>query len=604
MRTLHDSPVGRTSPARPVRTAAAGHALAVATLAAFTLALGPRVASAEWPLFGRGISNTLAAQVHPAIATDGAGGAIIAWQDFRTSPPEIAVNHVLASGALDDGTWPHFGRSVVTDPNSIANAAGGQAGPVIVSDGAGGAIVAWEDGRSPDTETDIFATHLLANGQVDAAWPVNGAALAVIDGVQDAPAMVPDGAGGAIVTWMDRRAGASVIDLYAQHVLASGVVDPRWPVNGLAVSTAPGTQELPVISVDGAGGAIIAWQDQRGLPTGFNVFAQHVLNSGVVDLAWPVNGLGVCTANGDQGRPTITSDGATGAIVVWTDGRFVGSDHIFAEHVLVTGVVDAAWPFNGRQLSNAAVLESRPRATTDGAGGAIVSWQGFTTQLNMYVQHVKANGVLDPLWPAAGRALTDATELEDNAAMASDGTGGTIVTWQDGPRVVAQHVLANSTFDPAYPPTGLPLADPNGGQGDPAIVEAGPNGAIVTWTDGRDAATNGPDIYAIQVLAVQTLDVPEPPAAALRFARPHPNPARDPLTLRYALARDAGVTLAVFDPAGRRVRQLVSGSQPAGEHAVVWDLRDDRGGLVGSGVYFALLESGGETRIQKVMHLK
>jgi flagellar hook assembly protein FlgD len=64
------------------------------------------------------------------------------------------------------------------------------------------------------------------------------------------------------------------------------------------------------------------------------------------------------------------------------------------------------------------------------------------------------------------------------------------------------------------------------------------------------------------------------------------------------------VTLAVFDPAGRRVRQLVSGSQPAGEHSVVWDLRNERGDAVGAGVYFALLESGGESQIQKVLRVK
>jgi len=603
MRTLHDSPARRAPAARVAPATAAGPRLVAATIAAVMLALGAPTASADWPLFGRAITNTLAAQLHPVVTSDGAEGAIIAWQDFRAGLPEIAVNHVLASGALD-ANWAHFGRSVVTDPILNASAVDGQSNPVIVPDGAGGAIVAWEDGRSPDTETDIFATHLLANGRVDDTWPVNGAALAVIDGVQDGPAMVADGAGGAIVTWMDRRAGTTEIDLYAQHVLASGVVDPRWPVNGLVVSAAAGRQEEPVISSDGAGGAIIAWQDDRGLPSGFNVFAQHVLVSGVVDPVWHVDGIGVCTATGDQGRPTITSDGATGAIVVWTDGRVLGTDHIFAEHVLIAGTVDPAWPVNGRRLSNAAVLESRPRAVSDGAGGAIVGWQGFTTQLNMYAQHVKSNGVLDPLWPAAGLALTDATQLQTTAELASDGAGGAIVAWQDGPRVVAQHVRANSTFDPAYPAGGLPLADPNGGQGDHAIVAAGPNGAIVTWTDGRDAATSGPDIYAIQVLATATLDVRDPGATALRFARPHPNPARDPLTLRYALAREAGVTLAVFDPSGRRVRQLVSGSEAAGEHVVVWDLRDERGNPVGAGVYFAELESGGESRIQKVMRVK
>jgi len=594
MRTVHDA---------VLKPALAADRLAAAALIALMLAFAPRPAAAQWPLFGRAISNPAGSQLHPEIATDGAGGALIAWQDFRTSQPEIAVNHVLASGALD-GNWPHFGRSVVTDPVAIADAAGGQSNPVIVSDGAGGAIVAWEDLRSADTEFDIFATHLLANGQVDPAWPVNGAPLSVTDGAQNAPQIVADGAGGAIVTWQDQRAGASVTDVYAQHVLASGAVDPRWPVNGLAVGAAPGPQELPAISADGAGGAIIAWQDQRGLPSGFDVFAQHVLNSGIVDARWPVNGLGVCTANGDQGRATILSDGGTGAIVVWTDGRFTNADHIFADHLLITGVVDPAWPVNGRQLSNAAVLESRPRATSDGAGGALVSWLGFTSQLNIFAQHVKANGVVDPAWPAAGRALSDATQLETKSEVAADGAGGAIVTWQDGPRVVAQHVFSNSTFDPAFSATGLALADPNGGQADPVIVSAGFAGAIVAWTDSRDAATTGQDIYAIQVLAAQPLSVPDPAVTALRFARPNPNPARDPLTLRYALARDASVALAVFDPAGRRVRQLVSGREPAGEHTVVWDLRDERGGPVGAGVYFALLESGGESLIQKVMRVK
>ena len=583
---------------------AADHRLAATALAALMLAFGPRPAGAQWPLFGRAISNPTASQLHPDIATDGAGGAVIVWQDFRTSQPEIAVNHVLATGALDLN-WPHFGRSVVTDPVAIADAAGGQSNPVIASDGAGGAIVAWEDLRSADTEFDIFATHLLADGHVDPAWGVNGTAVSVIDGAQNAPQIVADGAGGAIVTWQDSRAGASVEDVYAQHVLATGAVDPRWPVNGLAVGAAAGPQELPALSADGAGGAIIAWQDQRGLPSGFDVFAQHVLNSGVADPRWPVNGLAVCTANADQGRVTILSDGGTGAIVAWTDGRFANTDHIFADHVLASGTVDPAWPVNGRQVSNAAVIESRPRATSDGAGGAIVGWQGFTTGLTIFAQHVKANGVIDPVWPAGGRALSNTAELETKAELAADGAGGAIVTWQDGPRVVAQHVLANSSFDPAYPATGLPLADPNGGQGDPVIVSAGLDGAIASWTDSRDAATTRQDIYAIQVLAAETLGVPDPPAVTtLRFARPNPNPARDPLTLRYALAREASVTLAVLDPAGRRVRQLVSGRETAGEHAVVWDLRDERGGPVGAGVYFALLESGGESVIQKVMRVK
>jgi len=61
-----------------------------------------------------------------------------------------------------------------------------------------------------------------------------------------------DGAGGAIITWSDLRSGTDS-DIYAQHVLASGLVDPGWPVDGRAICTAAGDQSSPAIVSDGAG---------------------------------------------------------------------------------------------------------------------------------------------------------------------------------------------------------------------------------------------------------------------------------------------------------------------------------------------------------------
>src|SRR5262249_47343765 len=162
------------------------------------------------------------------------------------------------------------GRALLTDSLALAGADGGQFLPRIVTDGVGGAIVVWEDGRSPVTAIDLFAQHVLASGGVDPAWPANGRALVAVRGLQDQHVLIADGSGGAIVAWRDARPGASVADLYAQHVLSSGQVDPRWPVNGLAVSTAPGAQQSPAIVEDGAGGAIVAWFDDRGTATGLD----------------------------------------------------------------------------------------------------------------------------------------------------------------------------------------------------------------------------------------------------------------------------------------------------------------------------------------------
>jgi hypothetical protein len=232
-----------------------------------------------------------------------------------------------------------------------------------------------------------------------------------------------------------------------------------------------------------------------------------------------------------------------------------------------------------------------------------VNWQGFTIELNMYVQHVLATGVVDPAWPAGGRALTDADRQQVHGVIAPDGAGGAVIAWEDGFEVVAQHVLASGTLDPAYPEHGLLLCDNPSGRGDPAIVATGGGGAIVAWTDGRNSGTS-PDIFALQVLEAGTTDVPGAAPLEFTFARPSPNPVRASLTLRYALPRQANVRLAIFDIAGRRVRELRSGTEPGGAHAIDWDLRDERGAPVGVGTYFARLEVEQRTLAHQVTRVR
>lgn len=94
------------------------------------------------------------------------------------------------------------------------------------------------------------------------------------------PRIVPDGAGGAIVTWTDRRSGTN--DLYTQRVNSGGTV--QWTANGVAVSTADGDQSSgtatspPQILPDGFGGAIIVWQDHRSGQ--WDIYAQGISAGG------------------------------------------------------------------------------------------------------------------------------------------------------------------------------------------------------------------------------------------------------------------------------------------------------------------------------------
>src|SRR5262249_1207251 len=92
-----------------------------------------------------------------------------------------------------------------------------------VGDGHYGAIVAWQENTASGGL--LKAQHLLASGDVDPAW-VAPAALSDRDATRGALGAVSDGAGGAYVWWMENTA------LYVTHVTGSGTVATGWPASG------------------------------------------------------------------------------------------------------------------------------------------------------------------------------------------------------------------------------------------------------------------------------------------------------------------------------------------------------------------------------------
>jgi len=471
------------------------------------LAAGATPALAAWPnspFINLPVCTAANGQNSPAIVSDGAGGAIVSWSDNRSGTSwDVYAQHVLSTGAVDPA-WPANG--------SVLSAAGNAqvTYPTIVSDGAGGAIVTWQDLRS-GTSYDIYAQHVLASGLVDPAWPVNGTALCTAPYNQSSPTIVADGAGGAIVSWQDLRGGGAITHVYAQHVLAAGNVDPAWPVDGTAVCLAAYGQFSPMLAPDGAGGAIATWYDIR---SGTNhIYAQHVLAAGNVDPAWPVDGRILCAAAGGQSNHTLVADGSGGAIVTWQDLRNGASTDIYAQHVLASGVVDPTWPGDGRALCVAVNSQSSPTIAPDGTGGAIVAWQDFrsSASLDIYAQHVLASGSVDPAWPIDGRAVCVAANNQYTPCIAADGAGGAIVAWQDlrsssNYDVYAQHVLASGAVDPTWPTDGRALSTATNNQLSQAIVADGTGGAIAAWQDYRSGTSH---IYAQRVARYGYLGTPE-----------------------------------------------------------------------------------------------
>jgi WD40 repeat protein len=81
-----------------------------------------------------------------------------------------------------------------------------------------------------------------------------------------------------------------------------------------------------------------------------------------------------------------------------------------------------------------------------------------------------------------------------------------------------------------------------------------------------------------------------------------PNPFRSETTINFDLPALSFVRLVVFDVRGRRVRTLLRELQPAGTRAVNWDGYTDGGQRAPSGVYFARLETAGNTtRTRKIL---
>jgi hypothetical protein len=537
------------------------------------------------------------------MASDGAGGAIVAWNDRRAFPFNIDAQHVLASGEVD-AAWPVNGRALLSDALIQVIVPQGVEFPAIVSDGAGGAIVTWPDGRSTLSGLDIYAHHVLPSGALDPAWPANGTTVSAVNGDQVSPVILSDGAGGAFIAWTDNRNAAigNSLDIFVQHVLATGLVDPNWPANGAAVVTAPAAQTSPSLVGDGVGGIFVVWADNRSGNPGSDIFGTHLFGTGLVDPAWPAGGLGVSTALGTQSTPKIISDAAHGAIVAWTDLRD-GTNEIFAQRVTIAGAIVPGWPANGKLVSIGGTDEVSPIPVADGASGAIVVWSGGNTgHHNVRAHHLLASGALDAGWPVGGMSLSFAPTEETNQSAVSDGAGGAIASWQVSQDIFAQHVRASGALDGAYPVNGRPVCVLPSVQRNPNIVADGAGGAIVAWMDQRDGVD---DIYALQVLEAGTVDVPPPsPPAEIAFARPRPNPARGAVTLRFSLPREARVSLVIYDAGGRQVRELSSGTRPAGEHTLVWDLNDDAGRVAGTGLYFARLEVEGQAFTQKLAALR
>ena len=360
----------------------------------------------KWQNNGLAVCNNIFDQRNLSITETPDHGAIISWSDARNGNWDIYAQKVDSSGTI---VWASNGVPVCVKALH-------QQDVKSVSDMNGGAYFVWVD--SVAGFFDIYAQHLDANGnQLLAA---NGLPVCTSLDKQINARIDIDGSGGCIITWMDKRFGD--YDIYAQRIDMNGSV--QWTNNGVLVGASAGNQSNPKIEPDGAGGAIIVWQDFRN-SNDYDVYAQRINSSGVVQ--WAPGGVGVCTLVGSSQSAVevSTKGGINGAIIAWKDGRAGGgASQIYMQMINPSGV--AQWASNGILIGNGI----NPNLCEDGTGGVIVTWQDSSFgDWNVMSQRVDASG--NVLWTPGGEKVGSAVDNQTGPKNISDGNGGSIYAFQD-----------------------------------------------------------------------------------------------------------------------------------------------------------------------------
>ncbi len=209
----------------------------------------------------------------------------------------LALLALPASPAL--AAWPHdpSGPGLPLRPDQLVAFT-----PSVCEDGTGGYFVAWDENNV------IFVQHVNAAGRL--LWGSGAVAVASLPSSRFYPAICPDGSGGAIVAWQDNRAGNP--DVYAQRVNAAGA--EQWTLNGVALCSATGTQSGVRIAADGAGAAVVVWLDTR---SGFTrVFARGVSAAGVPQ--WAEDGVEVTPGTWGDFRDRIRAGEVQLAVYSWS----------------------------------------------------------------------------------------------------------------------------------------------------------------------------------------------------------------------------------------------------------------------------------------------
>lgn len=548
----------------------------------------------KWADNGVEICMAAESQSYPQLTGDGSSGAIITWEDHRKGAPEsdIYAQKIDSEGALQ---WANNGVEV-------ANYLYFQGSPVIVTDGSGGAIIAWEDQRAGNS--DIYVQRL--NGSGEFQWTEHGIPLCSALGDQQEPVIVSDGEGGAIIAWQDQRNGNR--DIYAQRINGAGEI--QWATNGVAATSAPNDQSAPVAIADNAGGIITAWWDYRSDPLG-DIYAQRINASGTP--LWNNNGTAVCTASGYQEFPALATNGDEGAIIVWADKRN-GTDYdIYAQLIDKTGNTGISGDGDKDGISD--TEEQGPDGdnpdydgNTDGSPdyqqANVASFNTFdqaqyvtlAVPAPSVLEDVKAINNPDPDAQGAPEQGTYPYGFFSFKIKGMDAGGSIMATLflHDGPEVSSYYKYGPTStegikwYEFDYDgETGAMISEDTVN----LYLTDGMRGDYDITADGKIVDPGGP------VMVTTSIETSISPGFTLEPI--YPNPFDKNTNITFSTNRMSEITIEVFDIRGRIVCTLLNEQVTEGRHVINWDTSG-----LNYGIYILKMRSGVQSVSRQIIKAK
>ncbi len=493
----------------------------VVGLVCLLLAASPASAQRNWtsPItLGLGGQQAL-----PRVAVDGAGNALATW--VLSNGTDRTTQAVRLTGLT--GQWtaaspltPQPGASTLFEDSDVAVNA------------FGNGVAAWtrvNPGPGATNEVVQAALYSAASG----TWTAPVDLFAPTTSNIAPPKVGIDDGGNAIVTWVQRLNGATVVRVSRYDTLAA-----QWSSTPVLLSTGPGnavgTSEL---SVDGTGNAVVVWTWLNGPPAILQA-ARYVRNTGVwsapVSITGPVPG---------QPKLSLSRLGGS-AFVVWRSNDASGRV-VAARLDTSSGVWNAAVDLSASNLNAAS-----PDVATDDAGNAVAVWTIDAGGGARRLQSARYDAGLAAWGVATDRTVTGEPS---QPAVAMDDLGNAVAIWRLSEANVSDRIQA-SVFDAVQAAWGSirEVSGPNNPSSAPQVRLDGAGGAVAVW---NGTASSGGFVTQASVFA---------PATAPRMLAPvvnRPNVTLTWLPPNVTQAPTAYTVVAALMPGGPVVATLPVGLQ-------------------------------------------